>query len=252
MKNLNQYSKQFLLLALMFTLIFQSCTKEEEQDNPNLPETHERGEISKSSSLGTLTPDDIQQILDATSIQIPFTLNYAVDVLSVDYYTIDGDGNETIASGAFLIPQGTDNLTLLSIQHGTETKTDLVASVSPNNSVEGIIGLITASLGYIAVIPDYLGFGTSDIMHPYLHAESIVPSVIDFMRACKSYSSENQISLDGRVFLTGYSEGGFVTLVTQKAIEEQYSNEFDLSAVAPLAGPYDLKGMTDTIFHADS
>ena len=93
----------------------------------------------------------------------------------------------------------------MSIQHGTETKADLVASVSPNNSVEGLVGLITASMGYFTVIPDYLGFGVSDIMHPYMHTESIIPCILDFMRAGKSYCSANQISLNGKVFLTGYS-----------------------------------------------
>ncbi len=252
MKKPNLNYKLLLILALTIVFVFQSCTKDEEQNNPPIPEIHERGEISKSQSLGTFTPNDIQQIFDAVNIQIPFELKYSVEVLSVEYFTIDKDDNITKVSGAFMIPEGIINMPLLSIQHGTETKSDLAASVAPNNSTEGMFGLITASMGYYTLIPDYIGFGVSDLTHPYMHMASIVPSVIDFMSAGKSYASENQITLDGKVFLTGYSEGGYVTLGIQKAIEEQYSNEFKLTAVAPCAGPYDLKGMTDTIFMADN
>ncbi len=60
----------------------------------------------------------------------------------------------------------------MSIQHGTETKRDRVASVSPENSTEGIVGLLSASMGYLTMVPDYPGFGVSTCMHPYLHAES--------------------------------------------------------------------------------
>ena len=81
-----------------------------------------------------------------------------------------------------------------------------------------------------------------------LHAESLIPGVIDLMRACRIYSSRHQITLDGRVFLTGYSEGGYATLVTQRKIELEYSQEFNLTAVAPMAGPYDLYGMMQTLF----
>jgi pimeloyl-ACP methyl ester carboxylesterase len=105
-----------------------------------------------------------------------------------------------------------------------------------------------ASMGYLAVVPDYPGFGVSNIMHPYTHAESLIPCIIDFMRAGRTYSSQHQITLDGKVFLTGYSEGGYATLVTQRAIEAEYSQEFNLTAVAPMAGPYDLYGMMQTLF----
>ena len=250
MKNLSVYLKQYFLLAALLLIAFQSCNKEE--DKPSLIETNERGDIIKLKNLVTLTPDEVQQILVSANAQVPLNMIYGVSIISVSYYTVDSKGDEAVASGVFFIPQGIDNMPILSIQHGTETKRDLVASVSQSNSTEGIVGLITASMGYLTIAPDYLGFGVSNVMHPYIHAKSLIPSVIDFMRACKSYSQENQISLNGQIFLTGYSEGGYVSLATQKVIEEQYKSEFDLTAVAPLSGPYDLKGMTDSILGANS
>jgi pimeloyl-ACP methyl ester carboxylesterase len=245
--------KVFYRLKLHFILLsalvigLQFCN-ENKNDNPIVVTTHERGEIVQTNSLGTMTPNDIQQILSNANMTIPFTLSYSVETISLKYYTVDGSGKQTIVSGAILVPQGTDNLPIVSIQHGTETKRELVASVSPTNSTEGIVGLIMASMGYLVVVPDYLGFGTSNVMHPYTHAASLIPSIIDIMRAGKSFSSQNQIALDGRIFLTGYSEGGYATLVTQRAIEAEYSQEFNLTAVAPMAGPYDLYGMMQTLF----
>jgi len=236
------------LLIIFCTIIsFQACTKDENTD-PVSPTPHEQGEIAQANSLGTMTANDIQQILANANIAIPFTLNYSVETISVNYYTTDGTGTQTVASGAIIIPQGGSNLPLVSIQHGTQTKDNLVASVSPLNSTEGIIGLIMASMGYLVVVPDYLGFGVSNVMHPYIHAESLIPSVIDLMRAGRTYSSQHQITLDGKVFLTGYSEGGYETLVTQRKIELEYSQEFNLTAVAPMAGPYDLYGMMQALF----
>lgn len=240
----------FLFFVLLISIIFQGC--DSSGKNPIEPEIHERGEIENVLSMGNMTANDIQQLLASIELEIPFTLSHSVEAISVTYYTINANGTEQIASGAILAPQGVTDLPLVSIQHGTETKRDLVASVSPVNSVEGIVGLIMASMGYMVLIPDYLGFGVSNVMHPYMHVESLVPSVIDFMRAGKIYCSENQIALDGRTFLTGYSEGGYVTLITQKVIEENYTSEFNLTAVAPSSGPYDLEGMMQTIFQSNS
>jgi len=251
MKNQRNFFIQGLLAALLFAFTFQSC-KKDENNEPSPPVIHERGDLIKTSSLGTFSPADIQQILDVAGAQVPFDLGYSIEVFSVNYYTVDAADKQIVVSGAMFVPQGAGNLPLLSMQHGTETRRDLVASHAPTKSVEGIIGLVTASMGYMTVVPDYPGFGVSNTMHPYMHTASLVPCVIDFMRACKTYSSENQIDLDAKVFLTGYSEGGYVTLAVQKAIEENYATEFSLTAVAPSSGPYDLKGMCDTIFQADN
>lgn len=236
------------LIMISFALIsFQSCTQDENND-PVTPAVHERGDIVQANSLGTMSAGDIQQILANVNMTIPFTLNYSVETISINYYTTDGFGKQTIVSGALIIPQGGNSLPLVSIQHGTQTKNNLVASVSPMNSTEGIIGLIMASMGYLVVVPDYLGFGVSNVIHPYLHAESLIPGIIDLMRAGRTYSSQHQITLDGRVFLTGYSEGGYASLVAQRKIELEYAQEFNLTAVAPMAGPYDLNGMMQTLF----
>jgi len=241
---------KFLLVFIsLFSILFLGC---EQKNNSTEPEIHDRGEIDQLTNIGNLDVDDIQLLMEFANITVPFTLQYSIKVYSVGYYTIDNNGSEIIVSGALYVPQNINNLPLLSIQHGTETKSDMVASVVPANSVEGQIGLIIASMGYLVLIPDYPGFGVSNVRHPYMHAESLIPSVIDLMRAGKTYCLDNQITLNGRTFLTGYSEGGYVSLLTQKKIEENYNSEFSLTAVAPSSGPYDLEGMMQNIFQSSS
>lgn len=112
-------------------MIFQSCTKDDEQEeNPTINQSYTQGEIIRSQSLGSYSPKEILQIFTANNVTIPFALDHSVDVLSIEYSTIDKEGAPIRASGAFCIPNGIDDLPLLSIQHGTETKSDRVASVS--------------------------------------------------------------------------------------------------------------------------
>jgi len=61
------------------------------------------------------------------------------------------------------------------------------------------------------------------------------------MRAARQLADTFGLQLNGQVFLTGYSQGGYTTMATNKLIQEQYSNEFTVTASAPMSGPYDLK-----------
>lgn len=248
---MNPLNKIITLSCLLIfgATLFNGCSKEESNDPPT-PAIPERGEIAKITPLASFTLDEINQILESGNIISPQELLYPVQFYAVSYSSIDASGQRKDVSGAFAVPLGSSEWPLLSLQHGTETKREYVASASPLSSTEGIISLITASAGYFTVVPDYAGFGQSLDIHPYLHAASLVPQVIDFIRAGRNFCTEENISLNGKVFLTGYSEGGFISLAVQKTIEENYAPEFDLTAVAPLAGPYDLKGMCDKIFES--
>ena len=67
------------------------------------------------------------------------------------------------------------------------------------------------------------------------------------MLATKAFCKDNEIRRNGRLYLTGYSEGGFFAYHTQRMIQESYSDMLDLTAVAPMAGPYDLAGTVQSI-----
>ncbi len=233
-------------IFIIFTLIiFYGCEKNL-SPLENAPAV-QRGDIVESRTLKIYTPDDINQILVSNGTPFNFPLTDTVEAVHLSYQTEDFHGNSITASGAIIVPKGGRSYPLLSIHHGTITKRDQVASVQVLNLAEGVIGLIMGSIGYATCLPDYPGFGVSETLHPYIHAKSLSIAVIDFLRAAKTYCAENNISLNEQLFLTGYSEGGYVTMATHKEIEANYADEFSLTAVAPMAGPYDIVNMFETI-----
>lgn len=240
--------KRIKPIVLLLFLLAIGCTKK----SPTEPSFEElfRGEIIKTKTLSTYSASLILQLVTLAGYEVPHDLQYTVKVVSITYVTLDGLGEKVKASGAVMIPQGVDDIPLLSLQHGTVYRRDEVASVSPLNSVEGMVGTLMASLGYVVCVPDYVGYGVSEEMHPYIHAQSLAVSVIDFLRAVRDYCSTEDILLSGQIFLTGYSEGGYATMATHKEIEENYAGEFQLTAVAPMAGSYDLTTMMQNIFQS--
>lgn len=231
-KTLRRLFFSFLLLTLSFG--FTSCNNS--GDSPVEPNPQVRGGIISFELKGTAESDFIQRSIDSFHVNIEII--YDVDVYTITYYTEDTKGDLTIASGALFVPKGKDNLPLMSLHHGTQTNRSKAGSVNPQlYSPEGFIG---GGLGYFTLVPDYLGLGASNLLHPYLHAKSSADAVIDFIRACRTIASKINVKLNGQVFLAGYSEGGYVTLAAHREIQQKYSSEINVTASSPMAGPYDL------------
>ena len=240
--------KRFLYLSIVLAiLLIQGCSENITESEPELSEKV-RGGIISSTSIYTYSKEDVQYLLTTVQVLGSFDITYSVEVVKIVYWTVDADGNYIQTSGAAMIPVNGENLPIFNMNHGTEVKRDLVASVNPVSTLEGMAGILMGSMGYFSCIPDYPGLGVSDGIHPYVHAKSNAYSVIDFIRAAKNYSSNNSITLNNQLFITGYSEGGYVTLATQKEIEENHSNEFQITAVAPMAGPYDIIATSMELF----
>jgi pimeloyl-ACP methyl ester carboxylesterase len=142
----------------------------------------------------------------------------------------------TAASGLVIIPDAPGSeFPWISLQHGTVASKNEAPSLRPSE------GLYEASQGFVTVVMDYIGYGRSaDSFHPYLIAGTYVPAGVDLLRATRKLARDQGLTL-GKLFLKGYSEGGYATLALQKALETDYSGEFTLSASAPAAGPYDLE-----------
>lgn len=244
-KSYMRWSKYFLFVLVL--LIFNSC----ERNFPIEPEQLNRGDIISTSEHGTFTISVIQQIVTNLIEDIPVNidLRYDVEAYKIIYRTVDPKGNIVNASGVVFIPKGKEINSLVSLHHGTQTKRTMVGSENVLNAFDG---LIAASLGYYAVVPDYLGLGVSNILHPYHHAETSANTVIDMIRAARKFAQTKNVRLNGQVFIAGYSEGGFVTMAAHKEIEKNYRNEITVSASAPMAGAYDLNFTARTILQRET
>jgi len=158
------------------------------------------------------------------------------------YVTVDPYGLPITNSALLILPRGANGpLPLVSEQHGTL----VLKSDAPSQPTSGDIwAVVFASYGYAVVVPDYLGLGGSPGYQAYFHAKSEATSVVDALRAGKALCASNNVTLNGQLFLTGFSQGGHVTMAAHRELEAFHTNEFTVTASSPCAGPYDLGGVT--------
>lgn len=232
------------IALVVATALVVSCS--DSLTDPN-KSPKERGDIKKVELIENYTAETIQQFVAQYNFDSSIEFTFDVSVYKVIYYSIDTNGDITEASGALMVPEEASASPLFSLQHGTVFKRDRVASQGINNALEGFLGVAFASAEYVTILPDYLGFGVSETMHPYIHSKGNANVVVDFIRAAKSWCADNEVPLNEQLFLAGYSEGGYVTMAAQKLIEAEYASELPLTAVAPAAGPFDLSGFVDRI-----
>ena len=177
-----------------------------------------------------------------------------VRISSIEYTTVGGRGEEANASTAVMVPQGTDAgctgaRPVLVYAHGTSTDRNNNLA-NPQNGEAALVMAMFAAQGYIVVAPNYVGYGVSTASyHPYLNAEQQSSDVIDAVRATRKSMAALGATESGRLFVTGYSQGGHVAMATARAMESsQYSGEFKLTASGPMSGPYALSNTLQTVF----
>lgn len=168
-----------------------------------------------------------------------------VKVVSLNYVTPGVKGEPSNASGVLLLPSGTDCAAaapLVAYAKGTDVQKPHTLA-KPDDPETLSLAAIYAGQGYAVVATDYLGFAKSHYSyHPYLHADSEATSVIDSIRAARNAAAFQGASLNGKVMLTGYSQGGHASMAAHRAIEKDLASEINVVAGAHLAGPYNLSG----------
>ncbi len=197
----------------------------------------------------SFTVTQLDSFLNSTGFNLPVVPQYAIDVYQVIYKTpyrhIDSLVN---VSGIVVFPKNTSCPSGLGCYaHGTFSRRDEVPSY---NGPERPIGFFFAGIGgVVTAMPDELGLGDCDSsvkIHPYINAFHSGYASVNIMRAARQLADTLNIALSGEVVLTGYSQGGYTTMATAKLIQENFTNEFNVVALAPMSGPYDLNvTMTD-------
>ncbi|KAA9340541.1 alpha/beta hydrolase family protein [Adhaeribacter soli] len=240
----------FYVWALVFLTILSgtACKKEAEAVTKTEAETNN---LVSTSFVGYMPASAIRDLATANGYpQYNEALQYDVVVFKMVYYTTY-QGKQTQASGLMCFPRNMPNPpAILSAQHGTLFAHKDAPSNFPNsfNGPE-----LFASAGYATFIPDYLGYGASaQILHTYYNEQYSALAVIDMIKAGKIFCQQEEIPVSDKLFLAGYSEGGYVTLAAQKEIENNPAHNLKLTAVAAGAGGYDLQDMLSNITTAPS
>ena len=204
----------------------------------------QRGKVLSNTYSTTVPTNFINLMLSSKGIT-SFTAKHDVRLYKVIYETITPWGDRTRASGALALPVGVGKpLPLFSYQHGTITQTNAAPSSMNYTGGEAGLGVIMASQGYAAALPDYLGLGSSPGFHPYHHARSEATAGVDMLRAVRAVCSTNGFPLTNKLFLTGYSQGGHAVMALCRELETYHAPEFEITACAPMAGAYDMSGVT--------
>jgi predicted dienelactone hydrolase len=180
-----------------------------------------------------------------------------VDFYHLEYNTVGGTGEKTTASGALLVPTGTGAgcsgpRPIVLYAHGTQTdKTANLADITNTNNSEGaLIAAVFAAHGFIVVAPNYAGYDTSTLpYHPFLNGDQQSKDMIDALAAARTALPQTMSSAtsdNGKLFITGYSQGGYVAMATHKALQ---AAGVTVTASAPMSGPYALEAFGDAIFY---
>jgi hypothetical protein len=125
----------------------------------------------------SLTPDTIASALtSAEGGQLLLDLIVApkcgIDVYQVRYNTVDPAAAATTASGAMMIPTGTDPACqgprpIVLYAHGTAAQRSLnLADISTEDNLEGLLAAtMFTTQGYILIAPNYTGYDTSALTY---------------------------------------------------------------------------------------
>jgi hypothetical protein len=177
-----------------------------------------------------------------------------VDFHYFQYQTVGGKGEQTTASGALMAPTGegcTGPRPVLVYAHGTATtKTYNIANISdPTNEgwqESAMIGAFFAAHGYIVVASNYAGYDSSPLPYtPYLNADAQSQDVINALTAARTALADGLpagVTDNGKLFITGYSQGGHVAMATHRAME---AAGMTVTAAAPMSGPYAMLAFGD-------
>jgi hypothetical protein len=166
-------------------------------------------------------------------------VNYDVQCFRLIYTTKNTAGQPDTVSGLVAIPlDPTRTFPRLLYQHGTATTKTGVPSFDVFSGGEGERALLFAGLGFVTLMPDYLGLGVAKGFHPYVHAASEAWVAADMLRALPAFAQQYGVHVHDQLFVTGYSQGGHAAMAFHRDVETLWSHEFTVTASAPLSGPY--------------
>ncbi|MDE2296447.1 MAG: alpha/beta hydrolase [Gammaproteobacteria bacterium] len=214
-----------------------------------------------SLDAATLQADLSANATGAQLLQLVGTPTCGVDVYYFKFWTVGGAGEATESSGALMVPTGAVSACsgprpIVLYAHGTDTNkaTNLANIADPGNTEGALIAATFAAQGYIVVAPNYAGYDISTLgYHPYLNATQQSDEMIDALAAARTAlpnTLSSATSDDGKLFVTGYSQGGYVAMATERALLAAGAT---VTAAAPMSGPYALEAFGDAIFfgHVD-
>lgn len=251
-------------LALVSVVALGACRgmndNSSDSGTPTTPPPPQRGDVVNGppSLVATYAPSDLLALLGGsdlgkTFLQLAYTPLCTVSTYHMNYETVDPAGNLTVGAGAIIVPSGSDSRCtggrpIVLYAHGTTTSPTYDISQIDVTDEGALLAAVFAAEGYIVVAPNYVGYDGSTVdYHPYLIADQESKDMIDALTAARASlpTADVPTATDGgKLFITGYSEGGYVAMATHSAMQ---AAGMTVTASAPMSGPYALAAFSDAI-----
>ena len=192
------------------------------------------------------TKQELEKIWEENKINewiVPISNGFKL--YEVIYTTSWHDGSTIKASGLCFIPDNLSekNPAQMVYHHGTRTLKKTILHLKSENAISAGF----AADGYLVIMPDYIGLGKGVKFHLYQNSESEAIACIDMLIAIQELNKQISVKTNEQLFLTGYSQGGHACMATQRKLEEEYANQFTITASSPMSGAYDMSGVQATV-----
>lgn len=226
-----------------------------------LPKSPARGVLMESTPtrIQSVSATDFKASLSADVIMAAGTPVCGVDVNYLKYATVGAMGEATDATAALMVPTGSDPRCtgprpIVLYAHGTvpHKKYNLANNwterTNPAFDESIFIAASFAAQGYILVAPNYAGYDSSSLSyHPYMNADQQSKDMMDALAAAKTALPKlsSPTTASNKLFITGYSQGGSVTMATHRALE---AANIPVTASAPQSGVFLLLAQLDAVF----
>lgn len=232
-------------LSILFLVVLAAgCAHAPLPEIPPASGTKAPGELHKAERIGGHSAFKLRALAWWAGLPESVPIESGATNYRLTYWTTNVDGSPTLASGLLSLPTKGPVRGVVSYQHGTTTLRNEVPSA--NGSEEALLATAIFTGGrYITVAPDYIGLGESTVLHPYLDSKTTAGAVVDMMKAAHTFvTGPLGQTWPSSMHLTGFSQGGHATIITQRALEAMNDSRFQIAGAAPIAGPFDLKGIS--------
>jgi len=208
------------------------------------------GEVTDWEELYSFTAPEIDDLLALQGFEALGPAKSGARLYIIRYVTQDrGVAVET--TGFVATPTDLEGPLPAAVwMHGTSGFND--ACGPPGDSEGGFVPLLMASMGIIAVAPDYLGLNgwgkASGMLHPYVVAEPTAIASLDSIRALRRFAEgegdpDLEVHPSDQTLLWGASEGGFAAFWADR-YAPHYAPEIDITAVIAAVPPTDTTALT--------
>lgn len=162
----------------------------------------------------------------------------AVKLYRVTYLSVipEKANKPTVATGLLAVPDiAGSSFPMVSYQHGTVYGKQQVPSFPDQSEETQLMIAQFAGQGYLLIGADYFGMGSSTEREGYMVTGSHQQATADMVVASRAVLADLKLA-DSKLFLSGWSQGGFVTLAMLEKLE---ADGVPVKAAATASAPSD-------------